>query len=91
MKSLTYVGNCRTQENQWGGKLILKGIADGEDAHLAVASRADAIVVSNHGGGQLDGVPSSISALPAIVAEVGSHIEVWMDGGIRNGQDVLKA
>ena len=78
-------------KDQWGGKLILKGIADTEDAHLAVASGADAIVVSNHGGRQLDGAPSSISTLPAIVAEVGSHIEVWMDGGIRSGQDVLKA
>jgi isopentenyl diphosphate isomerase/L-lactate dehydrogenase-like FMN-dependent dehydrogenase len=76
---------------QWGGKLILKGIMDVEDAQLAVASGADAIVVSNHGGRQLDGAPSSIEALPAIVAAVGSQIEVWMDGGIRSGQDVLKA
>ena len=76
---------------QWGGKLILKGIQDVEDARLAVASGADAIVVSNHGGRQLDGAPSSISALPAIVQAVGSQIEVWMDGGIRSGQDVLKA
>ena len=76
---------------RWGGKLILKGIMDVEDAKLAVKSGADAIVVSNHGGRQLDGAPSSISALPAIVAEVGSQIEVWMDGGIRSGQDVLKA
>jgi L-lactate dehydrogenase (cytochrome) len=78
-------------KRQWGGKLILKGIMDVEDARLAVASGADAIVVSNHGGRQLDGAPSSISALPAIVADVGSRIEVWMDGGIRCGQDVLKA
>jgi len=78
-------------KEQWGGKLILKGIMDAEDAKLAVASGADAIVVSNHGGRQLDGAPSSIEALPAIVAEVGSKIEVWMDGGIRSGQDVLKA
>ena len=78
-------------KQQWGGKLILKGIMDVEDAQLAVASGADAIVVSNHGGRQLDGAPSSISALPAIVAAVGSQIEVWMDGGIRSGQDVLKA
>lgn len=78
-------------KEQWGGKLILKGIMDVEDARLAVASGADAIVVSNHGGRQLDGAPSSIAALPAIVAEVGSQIEVWMDGGIRSGQDVLKA
>jgi isopentenyl diphosphate isomerase/L-lactate dehydrogenase-like FMN-dependent dehydrogenase len=78
-------------KEQWGGKLILKGIQDVEDAKLAVASGADAIVVSNHGGRQLDGAQSSIEALPAIVAEVGSKIEVWMDGGIRSGQDVLKA
>ena len=76
---------------QWGGKLILKGIMDAEDARLAVQSGADAIVVSNHGGRQLDGAPSSIRALPGIVAAVGSEIEVWMDGGIRSGQDVLKA
>ncbi|MBU6437649.1 MAG: alpha-hydroxy-acid oxidizing protein [Betaproteobacteria bacterium] len=78
-------------KDQWGGKLILKGIMDVEDARLAVASGADAIVVSNHGGRQLDGAPSSIEALPAIVSEVGSKIEVWMDGGIRSGQDVLRA
>ena len=78
-------------KQQWGGKLILKGIMDVEDAKLAVSSGADAIVVSNHGGRQLDGAPSSIEALPAIVAAVGSQIEVWMDGGIRSGQDVLKA
>jgi L-lactate dehydrogenase (cytochrome) len=78
-------------KEQWGGKLILKGIMDVEDARLAVKAGADAIVVSNHGGRQLDGAPSSIHALPAIVAEVGSQIEVWMDGGIRSGQDVLKA
>jgi L-lactate dehydrogenase (cytochrome) len=78
-------------KQQWGGKLILKGIMDVEDALLAVQSGADAIVVSNHGGRQLDGAPSSIEALPAIVAAVGSQIEVWMDGGIRSGQDVLKA
>jgi isopentenyl diphosphate isomerase/L-lactate dehydrogenase-like FMN-dependent dehydrogenase len=78
-------------KEQWGGKLILKGIQDLEDAHLAVASGADAIVVSNHGGRQLDGAPSSISALPEIAQAVGHQIEVWMDGGIRSGQDVLKA
>ena len=78
-------------KKQWGGKLILKGIMDVEDARLAVQSGADAIVVSNHGGRQLDGAPSSIAALPAIVEAVGSQIEVWMDGGIRSGQDVLKA
>ena len=76
---------------RWDGKLILKGIMDAEDARLAADSGADALVVSNHGGRQLDGAPSSISALPAIVEAVGSRIEVWMDGGIRSGQDVLKA
>jgi len=75
----------------WGGKLILKGIMDAEDARHAVDSGADALVVSNHGGRQLDGAPSSIAALPAIVDAVGSDIEVWMDGGIRSGQDVLRA
>ncbi len=78
-------------KKQWGGKLILKGIQDVADARLAVASGADALVVSNHGGRQLDGAQSSIEALPAIVAEVGKQIEVHMDGGIRSGQDVLKA
>jgi L-lactate dehydrogenase (cytochrome) len=78
-------------KQQWGGKLILKGIQDVEDARLAVASGADAIVVSNHGGRQLDGAQSSIQALPPIVEAVGDQIEVWMDGGIRSGQDVLKA
>jgi L-lactate dehydrogenase (cytochrome) len=76
---------------QWGGKLILKGIQDVEDAKLAVNSGADAIVVSNHGGRQLDGAVSSIEALPPIVDAVGKHIEVHMDGGIRSGQDVLRA
>jgi len=74
-----------------GGKLILKGIMDEEDARLAVASGADALIVSNHGGRQLDGAPSSIEALPSIASAVGNDIEVWMDGGIRSGQDVLKA
>ena len=83
--------DVRWVKERWGGKLILKGIMDVEDARLAVASGADAIVVSNHGGRQLDGAPSSIAALPEIVAAVGSQIEVWMDGGIRSGQDVLKA
>lgn len=78
-------------KERWGGKLILKGIMEVEDAKLAVQAGADAIVVSNHGGRQLDGAPSSIHALPAIVAAVGDQIEVWMDGGIRSGQDVLKA
>jgi L-lactate dehydrogenase (cytochrome) len=78
-------------KKQWGGKLILKGIQDVEDARLAVQSGADALIVSNHGGRQLDGAQSSIEALPAIVAAVGQQIEVHMDGGIRSGQDVLKA
>jgi len=78
-------------KRQWGGKLILKGIMEVEDAKLAAEHGADAIVVSNHGGRQLDGAPSSIEALPAIVDAVGSQLEVWMDGGIRSGQDVLKA
>ncbi|HEY9279733.1 MAG TPA: alpha-hydroxy acid oxidase [Eoetvoesiella sp.] len=75
----------------WGGKIILKGIMDAEDARYAVDSGADALIVSNHGGRQLDGAPSSIAALPSIVRAAGNDIEVWMDGGIRSGQDVLKA
>lgn len=78
-------------KKQWGGKLILKGIMDEEDARLAADSGADALIVSNHGGRQLDGAPSSIHALPGIVDAVGDRIEVWMDGGIRSGQDVFKA
>ena len=78
-------------KKRWGGKLILKGIQDVEDARIAADSGADALVVSNHGGRQLDGAQSSIGALPAIADAVGSKIEVWMDGGIRSGQDVLKA
>jgi L-lactate dehydrogenase (cytochrome) len=84
-------GDVEWIKKRWGGKLILKGILDAEDAKLAADSGADALIVSNHGGRQLDGAPSSISALPAIVDAVGSRIEVWMDGGIRSGQDVLKA
>jgi len=78
-------------KKHWGGKLILKGIQDVDDAHMAVQSGADALIVSNHGGRQLDGAQSSIEALPAIVDAVGKNIEVHMDGGIRSGQDVLKA
>jgi len=78
-------------KKKWGGKLILKGIQDIEDAKLAVNSGADAIIVSNHGGRQLDGAESSIESLPRIVDAVGSQIEVHMDGGIRSGQDVIKA
>jgi L-lactate dehydrogenase (cytochrome) len=78
-------------KKRWGGKLVLKGIQDVEDARLAADSGADALIVSNHGGRQLDGAQSSISALPAVVDAVGQRIEVHMDGGIRSGQDVLKA
>jgi len=84
-------GDVEWIKKRWGGKLILKGIQDVEDAKLAVASGADALIVSNHGGRQLDGAESSIHALPRIVEAVGSQIEVHMDGGIRSGQDVLKA
>jgi L-lactate dehydrogenase (cytochrome) len=75
----------------WPGKLIIKGILDVEDAKTAVKLGADAIVVSNHGGRQLDGAPSSISALPAIAQAVGSDTEVLFDGGIRTGSDMLRA
>ena len=75
----------------WDGKVILKGILDAEDAKQALNVGADAIVVSNHGGRQLDGAVSSIAALPAIVDAVGDKCEIWMDGGIRTGQDVLRA
>ncbi|HKZ73123.1 MAG TPA: alpha-hydroxy acid oxidase [Steroidobacteraceae bacterium] len=75
----------------WGGKLILKGILDVEDAKIAAQSGVDAIVVSNHGGRQLDGTISSIRALPEIADAVGDRMEIWFDGGIRSGQDVLKA
>ena len=81
-------------KDMWGGKLIVKGIMDSEDAIMAARSGADALVVSNHGGRQLDGAPSSISALSDIVQAVqaeDSDIEVWLDSGIRSGQDVLKA
>ncbi|WP_076591445.1 alpha-hydroxy acid oxidase [Herminiimonas arsenitoxidans] len=78
-------------KQRWGGKLIIKGIMDAEDARLAVESGADALIVSNHGGRQLDGALSSIAALPSIVDAVGDQIEVQMDGGIRSGQDVIKA
>jgi L-lactate dehydrogenase (cytochrome) len=78
-------------KQRWGGKLIIKGVMDAEDARLAVESGADALIVSNHGGRQLDGAQSSIGALPAIVEAVGKRIEVHMDGGVRSGQDVIKA
>ncbi len=77
--------------NLWGGPLILKGILDIEDARTAARTGADAIIVSNHGGRQLDGAPSSIEVLPSIADAVGDQIEIHMDGGIRSGQDVLKA
>lgn len=76
---------------RWGGKLVLKGITDVGDARTAVESGADALIVSNHGGRQLDGAPSAISSLPAVVEAVGNDIEVWFDSGIRSGQDVLRA
>ena len=84
-------GDVEWIKKRWGGKLILKGIMDAEDARLAVQTGADALIVSNHGGRQLDGAQSSIEALPAIVDAVGGQIEVHMDGGVRSGQDVLKA
>ena len=84
-------GDVEWIKQRWGGKLILKGIQDVEDAKLAVQSGADALIVSNHGGRQLDGAQSSIEALPAIVDAVGNQIEVHMDGGVRSGQDVLRA
>lgn len=78
-------------KQQWGGKLILKGIMDSEDAKAALHSGADALIVSNHGGRQLDGAPASLDVLPDIVAAVDGQMEVFLDGGIRSGQDVLKA
>src|SRR5262249_50100285 len=75
----------------WPGKLIIKGILDIEDAKLAAKTGAAAIVVSNHGGQQLDGRPSTISMLPTVAQTVGSEIEVLFDGGIRSGQDVFRA
>ena len=78
-------------KNLWGGKLVLKGILEPEDARVAAQSGADAIVVSNHGGRQLDGTISSIRALPEIAEAVKGKVEVWLDGGLRSGQDVLRA
>jgi L-lactate dehydrogenase (cytochrome) len=78
-------------KKQWGGKLILKGILDADDAKIAASTGADAIVVSNHGGRQLDGTVSSIRALPEVRDAVGDKLEVFFDGGVRSGQDVLKA
>lgn len=84
-------GKVRKLRDKWGGKLILKGILDAEDARLALDSGADAILVSNHGGRQLDGALSTIRSLPEVVRAVGDQMEVYLDGGIRSGQDVLKA
>ncbi len=78
-------------KERWGGKLVLKGVLDVEDARLAAACGVDALVVSNHGGRQLDGALSSIEVLPAIADAVGNQVELWLDSGIRSGQDVLKA
>src|SRR5690606_36967082 len=83
-------GDIEWIKKVWGGKLIVKGIMDADDARLAVDSGADALIISNHGGRQLDGAPSSISCLPAIAQAVGDRIEVLVDGGIRSGQDVLR-
>jgi L-lactate dehydrogenase (cytochrome) len=91
VRSVTELGDVEWIKKLWGGKIILKGVMDAEDARLAAQSGADALVVSNHGGRQLDGAPSSIAALPSIAEAAGKDIEVWMDGGIRSGQDVLKA
>jgi len=77
--------------SRWPGKLILKGVLDAEDARLAAASGADAIVVSNHGGRQLDGAPSTITVLPRVVEAIDGRCEVYFDGGIRSGQDLAKA
>jgi L-lactate dehydrogenase (cytochrome) len=84
-------GKVAKLKEKWGGKFILKGILDAEDARMAADVGADAIVVSNHGGRQLDGALSSIRMLPEIVRAVGDRVEVHMDSGIRTGQDVLKA
>ncbi len=84
-------GKIAKIKEMWGGKVILKGIIDAEDAKMALAVGADAIIVSNHGGRQLDGALSSIRALPAILEAVGDQVEVHLDSGIRSGQDVLKA
>ncbi len=84
-------GKIARIRDMWGGKLILKGILDEEDARRAADFGCEAIVVSNHGGRQLDGALSSIRKLPGIARAVGDKVEVWMDGGVRSGQDVLKA
>ena len=79
-------------KDKWGGKIIIKGIMEPEDAHLAVKSGADALIVSNHGGRQLDGALTSIEALPAIVDAIGKDdIEIYLDSGVRSGQDVIRS
>ena len=78
-------------KERWGGKIILKGVLDADDARIAASTGVDALVVSNHGGRQLDGTVSSIRALPEVRDAVGDKLEVWMDGGIQSGQDVLRA
>jgi L-lactate dehydrogenase (cytochrome) len=84
-------GKVARIRDQWKGKFILKGVLDAEDAKMAADAGADAVIVSNHGGRQLDGALSSIRVLPQVVRAIGDQTEVWMDGGIRSGQDVLKA
>jgi L-lactate dehydrogenase (cytochrome) len=84
-------GKITRIRDQWKGKFILKGVLDAEDAKMAADAGADAVIVSNHGGRQLDGALSSIRMLPQVVRAIGDQTEVWMDGGIRSGQDVLKA
>ncbi|MCS4292091.1 L-lactate dehydrogenase (cytochrome) [Comamonas sp. BIGb0152] len=84
-------GDVEWIKKRWGGKLILKGVMEADDARLAAQTGADALIVSNHGGRQLDGAPATIDALPSIAQAAGKDIEVWLDSGIRSGQDVLKA
>jgi L-lactate dehydrogenase (cytochrome) len=84
-------GDVKWIRDQWKGKLILKGIMSADDAEKAVNAGADAIVVSNHGGRQLDGAPSSIAALPRIAGAVGNRTEVLIDGGITSGQNLMRA
>jgi L-lactate dehydrogenase (cytochrome) len=84
-------GKVARIRDQWGGKFILKGVLDPEDAKMAADAGADAVIISNHGGRQLDGALSSIRMLPSIVRAIGDRTEVWLDSGIRSGQDVVKA
>jgi L-lactate dehydrogenase (cytochrome) len=87
---ITWQDRAWVREN-WPGRIVLKGILDVEDARQAVAAGVDGIVVSNHGGRQLDGVAASIAALPRIADAVGDRLEILMDGGVRSGLDVVKA